>query len=317
MSTKIIFDTDLGGDIDDGGALAIVHRAMDKGLCELLLCTSSTSNPYSVSAIDAINEYYGHKVVVGGTKVIPEGELKNRDEYLNNCKTWYGKYIFDNYHYTYTHDNCPDAVKELRRVLSENITDNPDDRVTIIVIGTSTNIGGLLESKADEYSNLDGIELMKRSVKEVSLMGCYFPSVELPDVWFGDFHMEAENNIVQDIKPAKCVFEKCPVKVVVSHFTPGYKTITGELITKESDKNPVSVSYLKFFQGLRPSWDPISAYYAIYGLGNCLTISEPLKITIDDKGISTYVNKKDGIHYLLNAKSYDILKDELNNKMVN
>ena len=316
MSTKIIFDTDLGGDIDDGGALAIVHQAINKGLCELLLCTSSTSNPYSVSAIDAINEYYNHKVVVGGTKVIPDGELVNREEYLKNCDTWYGKYIYDNYHYTYTQENSPDAVKELRRVLSENISANVNDRVTIIVIGTSTNIRGLLESNGDEYSPLNGIELVKRSVKEISLMGCYFPSEELPDVWFGDFHMESENNINQDITSAKCVFEKCPVKVVVSHFTPGYKTITGESISLEGSLNPVSVSYLKFFRGQRPSWDPISAYYAIYGLGNSLTISEPVNIKIDDKGISTYEYKKDGLHYLLNAKNYDILKDELNKMMV-
>ena len=69
---KIIFDTDLGGDIDDGGALAIVHHGIDKGLCKLLCCTSSTINPHSVPAIDAINEYYGHKVEVGTTKVVPD-----------------------------------------------------------------------------------------------------------------------------------------------------------------------------------------------------------------------------------------------------
>ena len=316
MIKKIIFDTDLGGDIDDGGALAIIHQAINKGLCELLLCTSSTSNPHSVPAIDAINEYYGHKVVVGGTKIIPEGETINRSQYLKNCDTWYGKYVSENYKHTYTKDNCPDAVKVLRKVLSENISDNPDERVTIIVVGTSTNIKGLLESKADEYSNLDGVELVRNSVKEISLMGCFFPSDELPDVWFGDFHMESENNINQDIGAAKCVFTKSPVKVVVSHFTPGYKTITGKLISKESDLNPVSASYRRFFDGLRPSWDPISAYYAIYGVGEFLTISEPMEIKIDDKGVSTYEYKKDGLHYLLNCKSYDKAKDILNKSMV-
>ena len=313
---KIIFDTDLGGDIDDGGALAIVHHGIDKELCKLLCCTSSTINPYSVPAIDAINEYYGHKVEVGTTKVVPTGENKNLAEHLKNCDTWYGKYINDNYHHTYTQENAMDAVKLLRKVLSENISDNPDDRVTIIVIGTSTNIKGLLESKADEYSPLDGVELMKKSVKELSLMGCFFESDELKEVWFGDYKMEAECNIVQDVPAAQVTFTKCPVKIIVSHYTVGMKTITGELISKESDDNPVAASYRRFFNGLRQSWDPISAYYAVYGLSNVLTISEPLTILIDDNGISTYKENKLGTHYLLYAKSYEELKNELDKKMV-
>ncbi len=317
MKRKIIFDTDLGGDIDDGGALAIIHQAVDKGYATLLACTSSTSNPYSVAAIDAINEYYNHKVEVGTTKIIPEGERVNRKEYLKNCDTWYGKYINDNYHHTYTKDNARDAIKVLRDVLSKNITDNINEKVTIVVVGTINNIEGLLKSKPDEYSSLNGMELVKKSVKEFSIMGCYFPSEELPEVWFGDFHMEAENNIVQDIKSAKYTFENSPVPIVVSHFTPGMKTITGELISKEGDDNPVSASYNKFFGGLRQSWDPISAYYAIYGLKDVLTISKPLTISIDDKGISTYKENKSGKHYLLYAKSYEDLKNELNKKMVN
>lgn len=316
MKRKIIFDTDLGGDIDDGGALAIIHQAVNKGCAELLACTSSTTNPYSVPAIDAINEYYGHKVEVGTTKLVPEGETINRKEYLKNCDTWYGKYVNDNYHHTYTKDNARDAVKVLREVLSNNISSNINDRVTIIVVGTFINIEGLLKSKGDEYSPLNGMDLVKNSVKEFSVMGCYFPSEELPDVWFGDYHMEAENNIVQDIRSAKYTFENSPVPIVVSHYTVGMKTITGESISIEDDSNPVSASYRKYFNGLRQSWDPISAYYAIYGLSNVLTLSKPLTISIDDRGISTYKENKSGTHYLLYAKSYEELKNELNKKMV-
>ena len=154
MKRKIIFDTDLGGDIDDGGALAIIHQAVNKGCASLLACTSSTTNPNSVAAIDAINEYYGHKVEVGTTKLIPEGETINRKEYLKNCDTWYGKYVNDNYHHTYTKDNARDAVKVLREVLSKNITDDIDDKVTIIVVGTIINIEGLLKSKPDELRQI-------------------------------------------------------------------------------------------------------------------------------------------------------------------
>ena len=37
---KIIFDTDIGGDCDDAGTLAMLHRLCDKGEAELLAVTA-------------------------------------------------------------------------------------------------------------------------------------------------------------------------------------------------------------------------------------------------------------------------------------
>ena len=63
--TKIIFDTDIGGDCDDAGALAMLHRLCDLGECELLAVTACYASPYVAGCIDAINRYYGHVVPVG------------------------------------------------------------------------------------------------------------------------------------------------------------------------------------------------------------------------------------------------------------
>ena len=41
---KLIFDTDIGGDIDDAFALALIHRFADRGQCELLGVTLTTAN---------------------------------------------------------------------------------------------------------------------------------------------------------------------------------------------------------------------------------------------------------------------------------
>ena len=40
---KIIFDTDIGGDCDDAGALALIHRLCDKGEAELLAVRTRVS----------------------------------------------------------------------------------------------------------------------------------------------------------------------------------------------------------------------------------------------------------------------------------
>ena len=53
--TKILFDTDIGGDCDDAGALAMLHRLCDLGECELLAVTACYASPYVAGCIDAIN----------------------------------------------------------------------------------------------------------------------------------------------------------------------------------------------------------------------------------------------------------------------
>ena len=44
---KIIFDTDIGGDCDDTGSLAIVHECERAGKAKLLAVTLSTASPYA------------------------------------------------------------------------------------------------------------------------------------------------------------------------------------------------------------------------------------------------------------------------------
>ena len=65
---KIIFDTDLGGDFDDLGALAMLHHFVDKQECDLLAVMCWSTEQYAVSAIDAVNRYYGHPDIPVGTR---------------------------------------------------------------------------------------------------------------------------------------------------------------------------------------------------------------------------------------------------------
>lgn len=71
---KIIFDTDIGGDCDDAGALALLHECGRAGMSELLAVTISTMSPYAAGCADAINRWYEHEVPVGQTKTAPSGE---------------------------------------------------------------------------------------------------------------------------------------------------------------------------------------------------------------------------------------------------
>lgn len=43
---KILFDTDIGCDCDDAGALALLHRLCDRGEAELLAVTHCYATPW-------------------------------------------------------------------------------------------------------------------------------------------------------------------------------------------------------------------------------------------------------------------------------
>ena len=67
----VIFDTDMGPDYDDVGALAVLHRLSDLGEAEVLAAGSSNHLPNSVKLIGIINRSFGR-----GT--IPIGAMKGK-----------------------------------------------------------------------------------------------------------------------------------------------------------------------------------------------------------------------------------------------
>jgi hypothetical protein len=57
---KIIFDTDMGSDCDDVGALALLHYYADQGKAEILGCIYSSGKvPFGAGIVEAINIWYG------------------------------------------------------------------------------------------------------------------------------------------------------------------------------------------------------------------------------------------------------------------
>lgn len=70
---RVIFDTDIGGDIVDALALAMLYNYMDQGWIELLGVMSCKDNSYSPGYIDIMNNWYGYPdlpvgIVIDGVK---------------------------------------------------------------------------------------------------------------------------------------------------------------------------------------------------------------------------------------------------------
>ena len=55
---RLIFDTDITGDVDDVLVLSMCHTLANRGACELLGVTISKDNPLTASFVDAQNTFY-------------------------------------------------------------------------------------------------------------------------------------------------------------------------------------------------------------------------------------------------------------------
>ena len=218
---NIIFDTDIGGDADDLGALVMLHNFIDKGECNLLAVMCWSTEEYAVSAIDAINRFYNHPD-------IPVGSRKNEIHFDD----WnYTKPIADHFRHSLNYSNVPDATLLYRRTL----TNSPDKSIKIISVGPLKNIENLINSKPDSISELDGKSLLKQKVNEFVIMGGQFPEGEREWNFNGDMP-----------GVTKYVIPNIPVPITFSGFEIGRAIQTGEIFNKIDPNTPLYVGFMHF-----------------------------------------------------------------------
>jgi hypothetical protein len=148
---RVIFDTDVGGDVDDAGALAVLHALADRGEIEILAIGVVIGHDAAVPYVHAVNTWYGRPD-------LPIGTIKGQAPY---ARDEYMVPIVAEYPHTLTKETAPDVVKLYRKVLASQ----PDRSVTLITVGPATNIYNLLNSTPDEHSPLNGVELMRQKIK--------------------------------------------------------------------------------------------------------------------------------------------------------
>ena len=281
---KMIFDTDIGGDADDLGALAMLNHFVDRGECELLAVMSWSTEKYAVPAIDAVNRYYGNPDIPIGTR---KGEV-------SHIKSQYNKPLADHFPYQLTYEDVPDATKLYRKILSEQ----SDNSVVIVTVGPLKNIQNLLQSVPDDISNLSGKDLIRKKVKEFVIMGGKFPEGE--GEWNFDGNMPGVT---------KFVLEHLNVPVVFSGFELGVQVKTGKIFNQLDKNTPLYIGYYhfsknapwmkKYFEGEildNSSYDQTAVLYAVRGgVGKYWEKITNGYCKADDKGNNQWVkgNKHD------------------------
>jgi inosine-uridine nucleoside N-ribohydrolase len=315
--TRVIFDTDMWGDIDDALALAMLHSLQDRGEAELLAVTSSTDDPSTATFIDALDTFYGHGDIPVGlvrrgvtakqtvTRFPFFGSDRGYTRALSSAENPGGSFVFP--HALTNGGSAPDSVALLRKTLAAQ----RDGSVVIIQVGFSTNLARLLESKGDQSSPFDGMDLIRHKVRLLSVMAGAYADQQGRPVQRG----APEFNLILDIPSAQQLFDKWPTPLVASGFEIGASMrIKGSSVDRlygYTRDHPVAAAY-HYVDGIyrtketppgvlhnHATYDLTSVLYAIRPDDGYFNLSAPGKISVEPDGSSRFIARTGGTHRYL------------------
>lgn len=273
---RLIFDTDMGNDIDDAIALSTIHALENRGEVRLLAVTITKDNRWAAPYVNLVNTFYGRPDIPIG--VVHNGKTPKNSDYLMKPaqeRDDSGRYIYP--HSLEDGGQAPEAVGLLQKTLEQQ----PENSVTIAQVGFSTNLARLLQSAG-------GLDLVRRKVKLLVLMAGNFA------------HGKPEYNVYTDPEAARYVFERWPGPMVFSGYEVGVQAkFTFQSIQKDFNyvnHHPVAEAYRIFLpKGEdRPSWDPTAVLYAIRPDHGYFTLSEPGRVSLGPKNTTVFMHANDG-----------------------
>lgn len=240
QAVRLIFDTDIESDVDDVGAVAVLHALANRNETEILAMMISSNNPWSASCLDALNTYYGRPDIPIGC--VKENGLKKGSKYTEIIAKEYP-------HDLESFNKVPAAVTLYRKILSSQ----PDNSVTIVTVGYLTNLKNLLISEPDEFSRFGGSALVQRKVRVLVCMGGVYPKGR-------------EWNFYQDTAASKKVVSSWPTPIIYCGYEIGAAIKTGSGLRVLPHNNPVRRSY-ELYNNLsdRESWDQTAVLFAVRG----------------------------------------------------
>ena len=282
QAVPAIFDTDMGNDVDDALALAMLHALESRGECRLLGVTVTKDNPWAAVYVDLVNTFYGRgQIPVGmvrGSGVTPEdsrmiqapAERRRADGTLV-----YPRRLASG-------AEAVDAVALLRRLLAAA----QDGSVVVVQVGFSTNLARLLDAPAD-------VALVKRKVKLLSVMAGNFAQPK------------PEFNVQKDTASARKLFDQWPGEMVASGYEIGEAMkFPAARIEKDfawAADHPVVDAYRAYMKMPydRQTWDLTAVLYAVRPGGGYFDLSPPGRITADDAGRTSFRPEAGGKHRYL------------------
>lgn len=277
---KLIFDTDMGNDVDDMMALAMIHNLQKRGACELLAVTITKDHPQAAAFVDAVNTLYGYPDTPIG--VVRDGAAKEAGKFnlLADEKNSDGSL-------RYPHDlksgaDVPEAVELIKKVLAAQ----PDGSVVIAQVGFFTNLSRLLDSPG-------GKELIAKKVKFLSIMAGAFQTVQ-----WDTRHLEY--NVKLDVPAAQKLAKEWPTPVVWSGYEIGVAAAFPHVVIEEDlnyiPHHPLKEAYYLYNPPPhdRPTWDPTAVLYAVLPERGYFDLSPPGNVVVEKDSATLFRRSKDG-----------------------
>jgi len=281
---NIIFDNDMGNDVDDIIALDLLLKYHEAGKVNILAILGNRDANSCMAFCNMYCTWFGYPniamgAIVNGSNPTPE-EKSYATKTLAVEKN--GKPVFRCSKDTRA---LPNAVDVYRKVLARAANKS----VVIVSTGFSSNIARLMETEGDENSPLSGMELIKRKVSWFSVMAGNFEDQNYK-----------EYNVWNDVKAAKKFFEESPVPICFCDFALG-KTVRYPSTSIAADfgwckQHPFVTAY-NFYHAApyeSPTWDPMSMLYALEPTAGFFGLSERGNVKVEGEGMTKFTPAADG-----------------------
>lgn len=294
-TVSIIFDSDMGPDYDDVGAITLLHALADSGQARILATIASTKYDCVACVMNVLNTYFNRPNI---PIAVPDGNALTLKDWQHWTDTLVAKYP----HKIKSNADVPNATELYRKILSKQ----PDHSVTIVTVGFLTNLSNLLLSKADAYSSLEGKELVKQKVKQLVCMAGRFPS-------------GSEFNVNRDAPASQNVFSNWPTIIFLSGFEIGWKIKVGlPLIHNNAIQNSpvkdvfrISIPMAAEDSAGRMSWDETAVLVAIKGYEPFYHL-EYGRMQVAPDGSNTWSKEGKQHAHLVEAVSPEIVREYIN-----
>jgi len=288
---KVIFETDMESDVDDAGALAMLHAMADNGECEILAVMHNTSDPYGPGVIDAINTWYGRPDIPIGKYPLDDAHsftFGGQPEYARDIAldSAYPKDVV-------SRDDAPNAVELYKDILARQ----EDSSVIVISVGWLMNLRRLHEDPA-------GARLIQRKIRELFVMGGRWNPSGEPHMNLAGRH----NEVPVAARAGAYVVHHWPTRATYLGIeaTAG---AAGAALEHQPRENPVRRAYEVAIRNSRFNlrWkhhtaDQSTVLFALRGAGDVWSIIDQGTPTMDWNGsawITTWESNPDSHHRAL------------------
>jgi purine nucleosidase len=296
---RLIFDTDIGNDVDDVLALGMIHALESRGQCQLIAVTITKDHPWAAEFVDAVNTFYGRGDIPIG--IARSGITNDEGKFLKLARAQ------DQGQPWFPHDldgaRAPAATDVLRKVLSQQ----PDKSVAIVQVGFSTNLARLLASPPDDTCPLSGTDLVNRKVRLLSIMAGHFRPADGAERFL-------EYNVKMDIASCQQLMQGWPTPMVLSGFEIGiavpYPAVSIERDYGYVPHHPLAEAYRLYEPPPhnRPTWDLTSVLYAVFPDRGYFDLSPAGGVTVEADGYTRWEARDDGRHRYLRINDLQVAR---------